>query len=105
MALLYGEKPVCDENLSISIFCKSNNNLSFINVHLFYVLASDPVTLNITGNVIASPCEVSAASANMTIGLGGGKDLQTADLNAAGSSSPWVPITVSLGNCPAGTSA
>lgn len=70
-----------------------------------YALASDPVTLNITGNVVASPCEVSAASANMTIDLGGGKDLQTADLNAAGSSSPWVPITVSLENCPAGTSS
>lgn len=70
-----------------------------------YALAGDPVTLNITGNVVASPCEVSTASENMTIDLGGGKDLQTADLNAAGSSSPWVPITVSLENCPAGTSS
>lgn len=70
-----------------------------------YALASDPVTLNITGNVVASPCDVSASSENMTIDLGGGKDLQTADLNAAGSSSPWVPITVSLENCPAGTSS
>lgn len=70
-----------------------------------YAMAGDPVTLNITGNVVASPCEVSAASENMTIDLGGGKDLQTADLNAAGSSSPWVPIIVSLENCPAGTSS
>lgn len=70
-----------------------------------YVLAGDPVTLNITGNVVASPCEVNAASQNMTIDLGGGKDLQTADLNEAGSSSPWVPITVALENCPAGTSS
>lgn len=70
-----------------------------------YALAGDPVTLNITGTVVASPCEVSAASENMTIDLGGGKDLQTADLNAAGSNSPWVPITVSLDNCPAGTSS
>jgi len=70
-----------------------------------YVQASDPVTLNITGNVVASPCDVSAGNDNMTIDLGGGKDLQAADLNAAGSSSPWVPITVSLENCPAGTSS
>ncbi|HBU6130986.1 TPA: type 1 fimbrial protein [Enterobacter chuandaensis] len=70
-----------------------------------YALAGDPVTLNITGNVVASPCEVSAGSENMTIDLGGGADLQTVDLNAAGSSSEWVPITVSLENCPAGTSS
>ncbi|MEB5959750.1 type 1 fimbrial protein [Enterobacter sichuanensis] len=70
-----------------------------------YAQAGDPVTLNITGNVVASPCEVSAASQNMTIDLGGGEDLQTADLNAAGSSSSWVPVTVSLENCPAGTSS
>lgn len=70
-----------------------------------YALAGDPVTLNITGNVVASPCEVSTASENMTIDLGGGKDLQTADLNDAGSSSAWVPITVSLENCPPGTSS
>ncbi|MHA2898136.1 fimbrial protein [Enterobacter sp. H2G27] len=70
-----------------------------------YALATDPVTLNITGNVVASPCEVSAASENMTIDLGGGKDLQTTDLNAAGSSSAWIPVKVSLENCPAGTSS
>lgn len=70
-----------------------------------YALAADPVTLNITGNVVASPCEVSTASQNMNIDLGGGKDLQSADLNEAGSSSEWVPITVSLENCPAGTSS
>ncbi|MCU6306635.1 fimbrial protein [Enterobacter quasiroggenkampii] len=70
-----------------------------------YALAGDPVTLNITGNVVASPCEVSTDSENITIDLGGGNDLQTADLNAAGSSSAWKPITVSLENCPAGTSS
>ncbi|MCU6278855.1 type 1 fimbrial protein [Enterobacter quasiroggenkampii] len=70
-----------------------------------YALAADPVTMNITANIVASPCEVNAASANMTIDLGGGEDLQTADLNAAGSSTSWIPITVSLENCPAGTSS
>lgn len=70
-----------------------------------YALADAPVTLNITGNVVASPCEVSADSQNITIDLGGGQDLQTADLNVAGSSSAWVPVSVSLENCPAGTSS
>lgn len=67
--------------------------------------AADPVALNITGNVIASPCEVSSASKNMNIDLGNGTDLQTSSLNAAGSSSPWVQFSVGLENCPAGTSS
>ncbi|EBJ8048004.1 type 1 fimbrial protein [Salmonella enterica] len=70
-----------------------------------YAHAGDPVTLNITGNVVASPCEISAASQNITIDLGEGQDLQTADLNTAGSSSPWRPVSVSLENCPPGTSS
>ena len=69
-----------------------------------YALAGD-ASLNITGKVVASPCEVSTDSVSMDIDLGGGKDLQTADLNAAGSSSAWIPFKVSLENCPAGTSS
>lgn len=62
--------------------------------------AGDPVQLNITGNVLASPCEL-AADNKTDYNLG---DLQSADLQAAGSSSAWVPITIALANCPAGTS-
>lgn len=69
-----------------------------------YALAGD-ASLNITGKVVASPCVVSTDSVSMTIDLGGGNDLQTADLNAAGSSSAWIPFKVSLENCPAGTSS
>ncbi|ELV2798029.1 type 1 fimbrial protein [Enterobacter ludwigii] len=69
------------------------------------VFADDPVTITVTGNVVASPCEVSAESKTMNIDLGGGKDLQTADLNAAGAFSPWVPFSIVLQNCPAGTSS
>ncbi|WP_421531949.1 fimbrial protein [Lelliottia amnigena] len=67
--------------------------------------AADPVALNITGNVIASPCEVSAASKNMNIDLGNGTDLQTSSLHVAGSSSPWVKFSIGLEHCPAGTSS
>lgn len=72
-------------------------------VHL--AQAADPVALNITGNVIASPCEVSAASKNMNIDLGNGTDLQTSSLHVAGSSSPWVKFSIELEHCPAGTSS
>lgn len=75
--------------------------VSFSTSHAAF--AADPVTLNITGNVVASPCQVSADSKNMTIDLGNGSDLQTADLNAAGSGSDWIKFNVALQNCPAGT--
>ncbi|MNZ64798.1 S-fimbrial adhesin protein SfaS precursor [compost metagenome] len=65
--------------------------------------AADPVTLNITGNVVASPCEVNPESKNIDVDLG--QDLQTSALNGAGSSSDWKPINVILENCPAGTSS
>ncbi|UJD93797.1 type 1 fimbrial protein [Lelliottia amnigena] len=67
------------------------------------VFSADQVTINITGNVVASPCQVNPDSANINIDLG--QDLQSADLNAAGSSSAWKPINVVLENCPAGTSS
>ena len=91
--------------IPINKFSLATMTALYIASGLAHFALADPVTLNITGNVVASPCEVSADSENMTIDLGSGKDLQTSDLNAAGSSSAWVPITVSLENCPAGTSS
>ncbi|EHG7612319.1 type 1 fimbrial protein [Citrobacter sedlakii] len=67
--------------------------------------ASDPVEIEITGTIVASPCEVSTDSKEMTIDLGNGVDLQTSTLNAAGSGSPWVNFNVSVENCPPGTSS
>ncbi|WP_320727302.1 fimbrial protein [Enterobacter sp. 118C5] len=64
--------------------------------------AGDPVNLQVTGTVVASPCEISG-NADVPVNLG--DSLQTADLNAAGSSSAWIPVNVSLQNCPAGTSS
>ncbi|WP_262821115.1 fimbrial protein [Enterobacter quasiroggenkampii] len=70
-----------------------------------FALAADPVSMTITGNVVASPCVLKAGQDNLTVDLGGGSDLQTADLNDAGSSSMWKPITISMESCPAGTSS
>ncbi|MGU3483717.1 fimbrial protein [Enterobacteriaceae bacterium C34A] len=66
-------------------------------------IAGDPVTLNITGNVIASPCEISSDSITKTIDLGGGNPIQASTLQTAGSATSWIPFTIGLVNCPAGT--
>lgn len=64
--------------------------------------AADPVQINVTGKIVASPCIIDDGSALKNISLG--DQLQSADLNAAGSSSAWVPIDVIFKSCPAGTS-
>jgi len=63
--------------------------------------AADPVQITVTGNIVASPCIIDSKSVSKDVPLG---ELQSADLNAAGSSSPWIPIEVSFESCPAGTS-
>lgn len=63
--------------------------------------AADPVSINVTGTIVASPCVVETAT--LTVPLG--DDLQSADLNAASTSSAWVPISVKFKSCPAGTSS
>ncbi|MGN7789321.1 fimbrial protein [Enterobacter sp. 22452] len=64
--------------------------------------AADPVQITVTGNIVASPCVIDTNNEVFTVPLG---DLQSADLNAAGSSSAWVPISVKFESCPAGTSS
>lgn len=63
--------------------------------------AGDPVTLNITGNVIAAPCEVKSDSITKSIDLG--QNIQASALQAAGTATDWVAFDVNLVNCPAGT--
>ena len=58
-------------------------------------------SLNISGNVVASPCTVDAASKNLSINLG---DVQASTLAAANVGSPWVDGTINLTNCPSTTS-
>ncbi|HAS1939869.1 type 1 fimbrial protein [Enterobacter asburiae] len=64
--------------------------------------AVDPVQITVTGNIVASPCVIDTGSESLDIPLG--DQLQSADLNAAGSGSAWVPINVIFKSCPAGTS-
>ncbi len=57
------------------------------------------VTITINGRVVAKPCTVSTTQATVELG-----DLYTFDLATAGAASSWQPVTLSLTNCPVGTS-
>lgn len=57
------------------------------------------VTITINGRVVATPCTVSTTQATVNLG-----DLYTFDFTTAGSVSSWQPVTLSLTNCPVGTS-
>ncbi|MDR1750482.1 MAG: type 1 fimbrial protein [Enterobacter cloacae] len=63
--------------------------------------AGDPVTLNITGNVIASPCQVSSDSITKSVDLG--QNIQASSLQTAGAATSWVNFDINLNSCPAGT--
>lgn len=64
---------------------------------------ADPVSVNVTGNIIAAPCEVSSDSITKTIALDDGNGFQSKNLQTAGSTTPWVDFTINLTSCPAGT--
>ena len=63
--------------------------------------AGDPVTLNITGNVIASPCQVSSDSITKSVDLG--QNIRASSLQTAGAATDWVNFDINLNSCPAGT--
>jgi minor fimbrial subunit len=63
--------------------------------------AGEPVTLNITGNVIASPCQVSSDSITKSVDLG--QNIQASSLQTAGAATDWVNFDINLNSCPAGT--
>lgn len=62
---------------------------------------ADPVTLNITGNVIASPCQITSDSVTKAVDLG--QNIQASSLQSAGSSSDWVNFDINIDTCPTGT--
>lgn len=64
--------------------------------------AGDTVTLNITGNVVASPCIVNGGVDNIDVDLG---SIQATTLSVAASSSTEVPFDIKLTACPTGTSS
>lgn len=60
---------------------------------------ADPVNINITGNIIASPCTVKEAT-GINVGLG---DIQVGGLWASGARSGLKDFPIDLINCPEGT--
>lgn len=65
--------------------------------------AADPVNINITGRVVASPCVVNNSTNNLDIDLG--QNIQAASLATAGSGSTIVTKDLVLTDCPAGTTS
>ena len=62
--------------------------------------ASDPVTINVTGKVVASPCTLDTANSTLDIDLG---TQQTTALAAAGTNLGTKGFNIALKDCPAGT--
>lgn len=65
-------------------------------------LMASPITLNVTGNVIAAACTVDTT-------LAGGQQVQLGDvgrtkLQNVGEAGPWKSFSLQLINCPTGTS-
>lgn len=58
------------------------------------------VDLKITGTIKASPCTVDAAGGNINVNLG--DNIQATSLTAK-TGSTWVPVTISLKDCPTST--
>lgn len=64
--------------------------------------AVDPVSINIKGNIVASPCEIDQDNSNINIELG--ESLKASDGVTEGAKvSPMIPSQIKLINCPAGT--
>lgn len=95
----------CSRNIIRGFTMKSVIKLIFLAItcSLFQVAnAADPVTINITGNIIASPCEISNDSTTINIDLG--QNLKAIDGKNEGSSvSPQITSQIKLINCPTST--
>lgn len=64
------------------------------------VWSADTVNLNVTGNIIASPCVFNNGDDNKNINLG---EFQATNMKTAGSSSDPVAFSLLFTQCPAGT--
>jgi len=87
--------------MNIIKLCILNIIIPAILVSATEVNAADPVTLNITGNIVASPCQISSDSVTKSIDLG--QNIAAATLQSAGSSTSWVNFDINVSNCPSGT--
>ncbi|HEX4503369.1 MAG TPA: fimbrial protein [Scandinavium sp.] len=64
--------------------------------------AADTLTINVSGNVVASPCKVNGGGTSLSVPLG---DIQSTTLSAAGTSSTPVAFDLKFTECPAGTNS
>lgn len=63
--------------------------------------AADNTAINVTANIVASPCTISTSELNIDLG-----DIQATKLEAPGSTSDWSPVSkILLTNCPASTTS
>lgn len=63
--------------------------------------AADVVNLSVTGNIIAAPCQVKSDSVTISVDLG--QNIGASTLKNASDATQWVPVDVSVVNCPAAT--
>lgn len=68
----------------------------------YHMAIAEPVNINITGNVVASPCAVDTSSVSQDVDFG---QVRLTEMRAAGNASDWKPFQVKLINCPQGTSS
>ncbi|ELY4525202.1 fimbrial protein [Cronobacter turicensis] len=64
------------------------------------IFAGDPVTINVTGNIISSPCTFDTSASTLNINLG---DKGAADLATAGAEMPSKKFSLAMKDCPTGT--
>ncbi|WP_296246041.1 type 1 fimbrial protein [uncultured Enterobacter sp.] len=72
---------------------------TLISCHSF---AADSVNVNVTGNIIASPCIFNGGNNDLDINLG---NIQATNMVTPGSTSVPVPFSLMFTQCPAGTSS
>lgn len=68
----------------------------------YNVSMADPVNINITGRVVASPCTVDTASVSQEVNFG---QVRLNEMRAAGNASDWQSFEVKLVNCPPSTTS
>lgn len=67
----------------------------------YNVALADPVNINITGRVVASPCVVNNNNSALNVDLG--QTIQASTLATAGAGTTPTPFNLSLTACPVGT--
>ncbi|MFV8866787.1 fimbrial protein [Serratia fonticola] len=72
----------------------------------YNVAMADPVNINITGNVVASPCKVNNDSSTLNVDLGSGANsIQASTLAAANDGTTPKAFNLVLTECPSGTTS